>query len=302
MNDHIVPDSQHRGLIARLPPLPRDLAQLARFDRPIGWWLLFWPCVFGVWLAGAGWQLSLLGWLLLGAIAMRGAGCVYNDIVDAKLDASVARTAARPVASGRVSKRLAWGWLITLCLIGLVVLLQLRLLAQLVALASLVLVAAYPFMKRITWWTQAWLGLTFNWGAIVGFTAETGRIEWPMLALYAGCFFWTLGYDTIYAHQDREDDALIGVGSTARRLHALTKPWLYGFFGATFGLIVIAGIGAGLGLVFAASMLAGGAHMVWQMRMLDINKPLLCLKLFRSTRYTGALIAAAMLIGAATAL
>ena len=178
MNDQIVPDSEHRGLVSRLPQLPRDLAQLARFDRPIGWWLLFWPCVFGVWLAGAGWQLGLLGWLLLGAIAMRGAGCVYNDIVDADLDASVARTASRPVASGRISKQLAWGWLIALCLIGLVVLLQLRLEAQIVALASLALVAAYPFMKRITWWPQAWLGA--HWIARAG----RGRAGVPVCWLH----------------------------------------------------------------------------------------------------------------------
>src|SRR5687768_4735713 len=155
MTPTIVPDSEHRGLVARLPQLPRDLAQLARFDRPIGWWLLFWPCAWGVWLAGAGPRWELVAWLLLGAIAMRGAGCVYNDIVDADLDRRVARTASRPIASGRVSKRAAWGWLLALCGVGLVVLLQLRWQAQLIALGSLVLVAAYPFMKRITWWPQA---------------------------------------------------------------------------------------------------------------------------------------------------
>src|SRR5690606_20607754 len=168
MSEAIVPDSQHRGLVARLPQLPRDLAQLARFDRPIGWWLLFWPCAWGVWLTGAGLQWQLLLWLLLGAIAMRGAGCVYNDIVDADLDRQVARTASRPVASGRVSRKTAWAWLLALCAVGLIVLLQLRWEAQLVALASLALVAAYPFMKRITWWPQAWLGLVFTWGALVG--------------------------------------------------------------------------------------------------------------------------------------
>ena len=151
MNETVVPDSEHRGLVARLPQLPRDLAQLARFDRPIGWWLLFWPCVWGVWLTGAGWQLGLLAWLLLGAIAMRGAGCVYNDIVDAELDRKVARTASRPVASGRISKKLAWAWLLALCASGLLVLLQLRPLAQGVALGSLALVAAYPFMKGVDW-------------------------------------------------------------------------------------------------------------------------------------------------------
>ena len=152
MSETIVPDSEHRGLVARLPRLPRDLAQLARFDRPIGWWLLFWPCAWGVWLTGQGVQWQLVLWLLLGAIAMRGAGCVYNDIVDADLDRQVARTASRPVASRRVSARAAWTWLAALCGVGLVVLFQLRLEAQLVALASLALVAAYPFMKRVTWW------------------------------------------------------------------------------------------------------------------------------------------------------
>ena len=211
----IVPDSEHSGFVARLPQGPRDLALLARFDRPIGWWLLLWPCVWGVWLAGAGWQLPLLGWLLLGSIAMRGAGCVYNDIVDAVLDRQVARTAARPVASGRVSRKKAWAWLAALSLVGLVVLLQLRLPAQVVALASLALVAAYPFMKRITWWPQAWLGLVFSWGVLVGWTELRGD-NWDVLAAtYLGTVFWVIGYDTIYALQDREDDALVGIRSSA---------------------------------------------------------------------------------------
>ncbi|HEY6868477.1 MAG TPA: UbiA family prenyltransferase, partial [Novosphingobium sp.] len=158
MTAEIVPDSEHRGLVARLPQRPRDLALLARLDRPIGWWLLFWPCAWGVLLAGGAGRLGLIGWLLLGSIAMRGAGCVYNDLVDADLDRQVARTAARPVASGRVSKRLAWTWLLLLCGVGLVVLFQLRWQAQLVALGEVLPVAAYPFMKRITWWPQAWRG------------------------------------------------------------------------------------------------------------------------------------------------
>src|SRR5687768_6912462 len=218
MTPTIVPDSEHRGLVARLPQLPRDLAQLARFDRPIGWWLLFWPCAWGAWLAGAGLQLELIAWLLLGAVAMRGAGCVYNDIVDADLDRQVARTAIRPVASRRVSKTAAWTWLLALCGVGLVVLFQLRLEAQLVALASLVLVAGYPFMKRITWWPQAWLGLVFTWGALVGWVALRSDRPDVMAALYAGAFFWCMGYDTIYALQDREDDALVGIRSSALRL------------------------------------------------------------------------------------
>ena len=202
-----------------LPPALRAFALLARFDRPIGWWLLFWPCVYGLALAGGAvthWHLVL--WMLLGAIAMRGAGCVYNDIVDRDLDGRVARTALRPLASGAVGLKAAWGWLIALCLVGLIVLLQLRWQAQLAALGSLLLVAAYPFMKRITWWPQAWLGLVFGWGVPVGWIAITGAVDAAMLWLYVGTIFWVMGYDTIYAMQDREDDALVGIRSSALRL------------------------------------------------------------------------------------
>ncbi len=219
MTVHIVPDSEYTGLIGLLPAKLRGFALLARFDRPIGWWLLFWPCIYGLALAGGAverWDLVL--WMLLGAIAMRGAGCVYNDIVDRDLDAQVARTASRPLPSGVVSIAAAWGWLLFLCLIGLIVLLQLRWEAQLVALGSLGLVAAYPFMKRITWWPQMWLGLVFSWGVPVGWVAITGSLDAAMWWLYAGTIFWVVGYDTIYAMQDREDDALVGIRSSALRL------------------------------------------------------------------------------------
>jgi 4-hydroxybenzoate polyprenyltransferase len=296
MTADIVPDSEHRSLIARLPPFPRDLAQLARFDRPIGWWLLFWPCVFGVWLAGAGVQWALLGWLLLGAIAMRGAGCVYNDIVDADLDARVARTAARPVASGRVSKRAAWLWLLALCLIGLVVLLQLRWQAQAVALGSLALVAAYPFMKRITWWPQAWLGMVFNWGLLVGWT-QLRLDNWDALAaIYAGCICWVIGYDTIYALQDREDDALVGIKSSALRMGAHVHAGVAGFYGATIALW-----GLGIWLyrpdIFAlAALVPVALHLVWQVATLDPADPANPLDRFRANRWAGALMAAACFV------
>jgi len=292
----IVPDSEHRGIVARLPQLPRDLAQLARFDRPIGWWLLFWPCVFGVWLAGAGPQFTLLGWLLLGAIAMRGAGCVYNDIVDAKLDASVARTALRPVASGRVSKKLAWGWLVILCLIGLVVLLQLTLTAQVVALASLVLVAAYPFMKRITWWPQAWLGMVFNWGLLVGWT-QLRFDNWDALgALYAGCICWVIGFDTIYALQDREDDALVGIKSSALRMSKNVHAGVAAFYSATIGLWGL-GIWLYRPVVFALlALLPVAGHLLWQVSTLDPSDPESPLERFRSNRWAGALMAAACFV------
>lgn len=296
MTETIVPDSEHRGIIARLPQLPRDLAMLARFDRPIGWWLLFWPCVFAVWLAGAGWQLPLLGWLLLGAIAMRGAGCVYNDIVDADLDRQVARTALRPVASGRVSKRLAWGWLIALCLVGLVVLLQLRLEAQLVALGSLALVAAYPFMKRITWWPQAWLGMVFNWGLLVGWT----QLRWDnwdaLAALYAGCIAWVIGYDTIYALQDREDDAMVGIRSSALAMGPRVQAGIAGFYAAAIGLW-----GVGFWLyrpdpLALAALLPVAGHLLWQVATLDPDDPDNPLARFRANRWAGALMAAACFV------
>lgn len=296
MTGTVVPDSEHRGLVECLPQVPRDLAQLARFDRPIGWWLLFWPCVWGVWLAGAGPQFVLLGWLLLGAIAMRGAGCVYNDIVDAKLDASVARTAARPVASGRVSKKLAWAWLIFLCLIGLVVLLQLRLEAQIIALGSLALVAAYPFMKRITWWPQAWLGMVFTWGLWVGWT-ELRWDNWAALAcLYAGSICWVIGYDTIYALQDREDDALVGIRSSALRMGAHVHAGVGGFY-----LAAVALWGLAIWLyrpdIFAlVALLPVALHLAWQVATLDPSGPDNPLARFRSNRMAGALMAAACFV------
>jgi 4-hydroxybenzoate polyprenyltransferase len=293
MNTEIVPDSEHKGLVARLPQHLRDLALLARFDRPIGWWLLYWPCVFGVWLAGEGLQLVLLGWLLLGSIAMRGAGCVYNDIVDADLDARVARTASRPVASGRVSKRLAWGWLIALSLVGLVVLLQLRLEAQGVALASLVLVAAYPFMKRITWWPQAWLGMVFTWGLLVGWS-ELRLDNWGVLAaVYAGSICWVIGYDTIYALQDREDDALVGIRSSALAMGGKVIGGVAAFYVAAVGLW---GLGVWLYRPDPLALLAllpVAVHLGWQVATLDPQDPDNPLARFRSNRLAGALMAAA---------
>ena len=293
---HIVPDSEHRGIIARLPRLPRDLAQLARFDRPIGWWLLFWPCVWGIWLAGAGWQFALLGWLLLGAITMRGAGCVYNDIVDADLDRKVARTALRPVASGRVSRGLAWAWLLTLSLIGLAVLLQMRPLAQGVALASLALVAAYPFMKRITWWPQAWLGLVFTWGLLVGWT-QLRADNWDALAaMYAGAVLWVIGYDTIYALQDREDDALVGIRSSALRLGANVRGGVSMFYAGAVVSWALAFWLYRADWVALLALIPAAAHLAWQVASLDPADPANPLVRFRANRWTGALVAAACFV------
>jgi len=301
MNQTVVPDSEHRGLVERLPQLPRDLAQLARFDRPIGWWLLFWPCAFGVWLSGTGLQIGLLALFLLGAVAMRGAGCVYNDIVDADLDSRVARTAARPIASGRVSKRVAWGWLLLLCMVGLGVLLQLRLPAQIVALASLALVAAYPFMKRITWWPQAWLGMVFNWGLLVGW-AQTGFVLFDgqhldaIAAIYGGCVAWVIGYDTIYALQDREDDALVGIRSAALAMGSRVHAGIAAFYAIT---IALWGLGIWLYRPDPLALLAllpVALHLLWQVATLDADDPANPLARFRSNRWAGALMATACFI------
>lgn len=296
MTDQVVPDSEHRGIVARLPQLPRDLALLARFDRPIGWWLLFWPCVWGVWLAGAGWQLPLLGWLLLGSIAMRGAGCVYNDIVDADLDARVARTALRPVASGRVTRKTASIWLVSLCLVGLVVLLQLRWQAQLIALGSLALVAAYPFMKRITWWPQAWLGMVFTWGLLVGWT-ELRWDNWEVLAcLYAGAICWVIGYDTIYALQDREDDAMVGIRSSALAMGSRVTAGVGAFYALAITFWALAVWLYREDWLACLALLPVAGHFVWQVATLDAADPDNPLARFRANRWAGALMAAACFV------
>ncbi|AZI37129.1 putative 4-hydroxybenzoate octaprenyltransferase [Caenibius tardaugens NBRC 16725] len=296
MADSIVPDTEHRGLIARLPQLPRDLAQLARFDRPIGWWLLFWPCVWGVWLAGAGLQWALIGWFLLGSVAMRGAGCVLNDIVDADLDRQVARTASRPVASGRVSIKLAWAWLAALCLVGLVVLLQLRWQAQVVALGSVVLVAAYPFMKRITWWPQAWLGMVFTWGALVGWVALRDDHGYVLAALYAGAICWCIGYDTIYALQDREDDALVGIRSSALRMGRHVRGGVGAFYAAAVALWALAFWLLRGDVLALAGLLPVALHLAWQVVTLDSGDGANALARFRSNRFAGMLMALACLV------
>jgi 4-hydroxybenzoate polyprenyltransferase len=292
----IVPDSEHKGLVARLPQPLRDFALLARLDRPIGWWLLFWPCAWGVWLTGAGVQWQLVLWLFLGAIAMRGAGCVYNDIVDADLDRQVERTARRPVASGRVSPRAAWLWLFGLCLIGLVVLLQLRPIAQTVALISLALVAIYPFMKRITWWPQAWLGLVFTWGAPVGwFALRSDRLD-VMAALYAGAVCWCIGYDTIYALQDREDDALVGIRSSALRLDKRVREGVAGFYTGAIGFWGLSFWLLRQDWVALVALAPAALHLGWQVVTLDADDGESALARFRSNRWLGLLVAAACFV------
>ncbi|ODP39381.1 4-hydroxybenzoate octaprenyltransferase [Sphingomonas turrisvirgatae] len=297
-----VPDTEYRGLMRLLPAAARPYALLARFDRPIGWWLLFWPGAWAIALSGGAVQRSdLILWFLLGAIAMRGAGCVYNDIVDRDLDRQVARTRSRPLASGAVSLRAAWIWLVALCLIGLVVLLQLNMVAAMVALGSLALVAAYPFMKRITWWPQAWLGIVFSWAAITGWAAITRDLPAAALLLYAGSIAWVIGYDTIYALQDVEDDALVGVRSSARRMGRHVRPGVAIFY--TFALALWAAAFWQLrpdpvALLALAPM---ALHLVWQVATLVPTDGANALHRFRSNRNAGLLMFAACFVVGTTA-
>lgn len=293
----MVPDTEMKGMVGWLPAPVRPFALLARFDRPIGWQLLYWPCAWAVLLAGgltSDWPLLL--WFALGAIAMRGAGCVYNDIVDRDLDALVARTRSRPLPSGAVTLRAAWVWLMLLSVVGLVVLLQLTPFAAVVAVASLAPVAAYPFMKRITWWPQAWLGIVFSWGALVGWTAVTGRFDPALGLLYAGSIAWVIGYDTIYALQDVEDDALIGVRSSARRMGARVREGVALFY---VSALVLWGVAFWLvrpdPLVLVA-LAPAAAHIGWQVVTLDPADGTNALSRFRSNRMTGLLVALACLV------
>lgn len=281
----------------------RPYLRLARYDRPIGFWLLGLPCWHGLMLArigqGLGWiDLWYMALFAIGTIAMRGAGCTYNDIVDRELDARVARTASRPLPAGTVTLKQAWMFVAAQCAVGLIVLLQFPLPAIGVGLASLLLVAAYPFMKRITWWPQAWLGLTFNWGIPVAYVAATGQIDLTMLIVYAAAVCWTLGYDTIYAHQDGEDDALVGVKSTARLFGDSSQIWVAGFYGLNAILI-----GVALWLSEATPWVVipyalYTAHLFNQVRKLDIENGDRCLALFKSNRTTGLLLAATLALAA----
>jgi 4-hydroxybenzoate polyprenyltransferase len=298
--------------VDRLAPAGmRPYLRLMRADRPIGVWLLLWPCWWSILMAAAqdegglasgdieavAFVLYLMVLFAAGSIVMRGAGCTYNDIVDRDIDAMVARTAGRPLPSGQVSVREAVVFLVVLLLAGLAVLLSLNSFSIWLGAASLVPVAIYPFMKRITDWPQAFLGFTFNWGALLGWSAVTGGLALAPLLLFAGSLFWTLGYDTIYAHQDKDDDALIGVRSTARLFGAETKRWVVVFYGLAFLLLCAAGAVAGLGLLFLLAMLAVGAHLAWQVWRLDIHDADNCLAVFRSNRELGLCVFVAICAG-----
>ena len=284
------------------PRAVQPYLKLARLDRPVGVWLLLWPCWWSSLMAAGtvdgfgAIDARHLVLFAIGALAMRGAGCTYNDIVDNRIDAQVARTATRPIPAGEISVIKAWLFLVFQCLIGLGVLLQFNDFTVFLGLGSLLLVAAYPFMKRITWWPQLWLGLTFNWGALVGYAALIGRLDASAFALYAGAVGWTLGYDTIYAHQDREDDALIGVKSTARKLGHATKVWLLFFYGIFIMGLAAANWLASGGLFFYGVASIAALHLMWQVGKLDIDDGDSCLALFKSNIGLGGLVTLGFLL------
>jgi len=287
------------GVIAQLPPSWRPYALLARIDRPIGAWLLFLPGLWGILLARPTVPQAL--WLIFlfatGSVVMRSAGCVVNDLWDRDIDRMVARTAGRPLASGALRARHALVFLAVLLGLGLLILLQLNRLAQALGAASLLLVALYPLAKRVTWWPQLVMGFTFGFGAPMGYAAATGHIDPAWAALYAAAIAWDLGFDTIYAHQDREDDAMIGVKSTARLFGEQTRPFLIACYAATLALLALAGFLANLSWPFYPALVLPAACLGYQVATLDIHNPAHCLRLFRFNRETGLAIAAALLLG-----
>ncbi|HEX7775914.1 MAG TPA: 4-hydroxybenzoate octaprenyltransferase [Parvibaculum sp.] len=280
------------------PLFARPYMRLARLDRPIGTWLLLLPCWWSIALASDSWPDPLLMILFgIGAVAMRGAGCTYNDIVDRDFDAQVARTKLRPIPSGAVSVKRAWAFLAAQCLVGLAVLLSLSPVAIALGFGSVALIAIYPFMKRVTYWPQAVLGLAFNWGALMGYAAVRNEIALAPLLLYAGSIAWTIGYDTIYAHQDKDDDALIGVKSTALRFGAATGRWLWGFYGIMTAALVAVGVATHLGEIYFIGVIFAAAQLVSQIVRLDVDDADICLDLFRSNRDFGFIVFAAFAAG-----
>jgi 4-hydroxybenzoate polyprenyltransferase len=283
-----------------LPPALRPYARLARLDRPIGWWLLLLPCWWSASLAAdaAGraypdpWHLVLF---LIGAVVMRGAGCTYNDIVDRDIDAEIARTRARPIPSGQVSVGEAKLFLLAQALLGFLVLIQFNRFTVLLGVASLATIAIYPFMKRVTDWPQIALGISFSWGALMGWAALFGRLDWAPALLYLGGILWTIGYDTVYAHQDKEDDAIVGVRSTARLFGARTRPLLALFYAGATALFAASFVAAGAGVLAYAGLAAGAIQLGWQVATIDIDDPDRCLTIFRSNRDYGLILFAGLL-------
>lgn len=332
-NKNIVPDSlradetlQQQGVRGRVfdaPSghwvyrlLPHSLwpyAQLARWDRPIGWKLLMWPCFWSLILAMDAkdfsselhpYPVALAIWYLflffIGAIAMRGAGCTWNDLVDQKIDNKVERTRSRPLPSGQVSRLQAKIFMGLQCLVGLIVLVEFNPFSIILGISSLVVVAIYPFMKRVTDWPQFFLGLAFNWGALMGWATIYGRLDFAPLSLYFGSVLWTIGYDTIYAHQDKEDDAIVGVHSTARLFGEKTKSALVFLYSGFLVLSLIAFLLAGVPAFAYLGLLLAAIHMFYQIITIDIDNNSECLRLFKSNSTVGCLIFFGLVLGAAT--
>jgi 4-hydroxybenzoate polyprenyltransferase len=281
-----------------LPHWAEPYARLARLDRPIGTWLLLFPGWWGIALAGPRWPDPILLLLFaIGAVAMRGAGCTLNDIADRDYDGQVARTRLRPIPSGRVSVLQAAIFMAAQLAVGAAILLSLNRTSIFLGVSVLVLIGTYPYMKRITYWPQLFLGLNFNWGALLGWTAVTGSLAWPPVLLYLGGIFWTLGYDTIYAHQDKEDDARIGVKSSALALGANTRPFLFVFYGIAATFWLAGGIAGGLGAGFLIGLALAALQLAWQAIAVDIGDPFDCLAKFRSNRIVGWAILAGIMCG-----
>ena len=290
-----------------LPRAAWPYAQLARWDRPIGWQLLMWPCFWSAALAANAtmdegmfqpWQLiSHLVLFFIGAVAMRGAGCTYNDLIDHEIDNEVARTRSRPLPSGRVSRFEAKVFLAVQALVGLIVLLQFNTFSILLGIASLLVVAIYPFAKRFTDWPQFFLGLAFSWGALMGWAGVFGSLSWAPIWLYAAAVAWTIGYDTIYAHQDKEDDALVGVRSTARLFGDNTKAWLIGLYGLTLVFLLFSYIAGDAGFFAYVGLIAATVMLAWQILIIDIDNPDQCLKLFKFNTQVGAVLFGGLILG-----
>ena len=297
-----VADATGNWVDSLAPAYSRPYLRLARLDRPIGSWLLLMPCWWSVGLAGmhqdrfpSAWHIVLF---FVGAFAMRGAGCTWNDLVDRDLDEKIERTRSRPIPSKQVTVAQATLFMLAQALVGLLVLIQFNRFTVITGFASLLVVVIYPFMKRITYWPQIFLGLAFSWGALMGWPAAFGRLDWPPLILYAGSICWVIGYDTIYAHQDREDDLMVGIKSTALLFGEQTPTMLASFYVAAVVLISAAGLMAGGGLIFTIGLIAFSAHLAWQVTRLDVDDPAHCLVLFKSNRDAGLILFGAMLLDA----
>ena len=298
-----VADATGNWVDGHAPAVARPYLRLARLDRPIGSWLLLIPCWWSLGLAAMHadelprlWHVVLF---FVGAFAMRGAGCTWNDLVDRELDAKVERTRSRPIPSGQVTARNAAIFMVAQGLVGLFVLLQFNRFTVLCGFASLGVAAIYPFMKRVTYWPQIVLGLAFSWGALMGWLATFGRLDAPAIVLYAGAILWVIAYDTIYAHQDREDDLMIGIKSTALLFQDRTRPMLAIFYAGAVLLIGAAGLMAGGGAIFGLGLIAFAVHLGWQVMRIDIDDPAHCLMLFKSNRDAGLILFGAMLLDAA---